>query len=1137
MKDQDKAKEQLINELGELRQRIAELKASEAEREQAEEALQESEKQLRQLAENIREVFWIVSPDWNQVIYISPAYEEVWGRSCESLYEQSRSWLDGVVEEDREKVLVDINRKAAGDLSDPEFPEYRIVRPDGSVRWISARAFPVWDEQGEVYRITGIAEDITERKRAEEVQEKLAYDLGERLKKLNCLYGISHLVETPDISLEEILQETVELIPPAWQYPEVTCARIRLEGQEFRTENWTETTWKQTADIFVHGEQRGSVEVGYLEERSGSDEGPFLKEERSLVNAIAERLGRITERKRVEDALRSLLEETARGQRLLLALSQASQAVQRARTPEEVYQTIGDEIAGLGYHATIFTLTDDRTHLTASYMTFKPALLRTAEKLTGLSAQNYRFPLEAGGFYERIIEQGKAVFSDPGAGLIAEALPRSARWLTKQLADVLGIEKVIYAPLKVGGEAHSIMTVIGADLTEADVPAVMAFASQAEIAIENAELYLATQEELAARKRAEASLRESEERFRQMAENTRDVFWMRDLKSLDLIYLTPTFERLWGQSIEEAYKETRSWLENVHPQDRDRIATAFEKQIQGEPTENEYRIVWPDGSIHWIRDRVFPIYDEAGEAYRLVGVVEDVTERKQAEEERERLLVQIRGQAQRMQHILDTVPEGVLLLDADERIILVNPVAERDLVVLTDAKTGDTLTHLGNRPLAELLTSPPRGLWHEVVADGWVFQAIARPIEDGPTPIGWVVVIRDVTRQREIEQRVQQQERLAAVGQLAAGIAHDFNNIMAAIVLYAQMTARMEGLPSIIRERMETIDEQAKHATNLIQQILDFSRRAVLERRPLDLALLLKEHVRLLERTLPESVEIKLDYEPDEYATPFTVNADPTRMHQMVMNLAVNARDAMPKGGILRIGLERIEVRPGESPLLPEMEPGEWVRMTVSDTGTGIPPNVLPHIFEPFFTTKKVGLGSGLGLPQVHGIVAQHEGRIDVETQVGKGTTFTIYLPVYLSEPLPVLSSTELSALPTGQGETILVVEDDAVVQKALVNSLELLNYQVRKASNGQEALAVLEGHKGEIALVLSDVVMPQMGGIALLHALKEQGLTVPVVMLTGHAVQREMEELRAQGIRDWLPKPPQLEQLAKVVARILSTD
>jgi two-component system cell cycle sensor histidine kinase/response regulator CckA len=209
--------------------------------------------------------------------------------------------------------------------------------------------------------------------------------------------------------------------------------------------------------------------------------------------------------------------------------------------------------------------------------------------------------------------------------------------------------------------------------------------------------------------------------------------------------------------------------------------------------------------------------------------------------------------------------------------------------------------------------------------------------------------------------------------------------------------------------------------------------------------------------------------------------------------------------------------------------------MTVSDTGTGIPPDALPHIFEPFFTTK-APLGSGLGLAQVHGIVGSHEGRIDVETQVGKGTTFTIYLPVYLSEPSPLLSRAELSELPTGQGETILVVEDNAVVQKALADSLELLNYQVRKASNGQEALAVLEQRKGEIALVLSDVVMPRMSGIALLHAMRERGLVVRVVMLTGHPLKKEMERLRAHGMTDWLPKPPQLEQLAEVVARALGT-
>jgi two-component system cell cycle sensor histidine kinase/response regulator CckA len=423
-----------------------------------------------------------------------------------------------------------------------------------------------------------------------------------------------------------------------------------------------------------------------------------------------------------------------------------------------------------------------------------------------------------------------------------------------------------------------------------------------------------------------------------------------------------------------------------------------------------------------------------------------------------------------------------------------------------------------------------------VTADGRSFQVIARPIEDGATLTGWVMVIRDVTQQREIEQRVQQQERLAAVGQLAAGIAHDFNNIMATVVLYAQMTARMEGLHPTVRERMETIDQQAGHATNLIQQILDFSRRAVLERRPLNLAPLLKEHVRLLEHTLPESIEITLDCEPDEGDTLFTVNADPTRVQQMVTNLALNAREAMPQGGELRVGLERILVRPGESPLLPEMEPGEWITVTVSDTGTGIPPDVLPHIFEPFFTTR-APLGSGLGLAQVHGIVGQHGGRIDVETQVGEGTTFTIYLPVHRSEPSPVSPRAELPALPTGRGETILVVEDDAVVRKALADSLEMLNYQVLEVSHGQEALETLEERQGEIALVLSDVVMPRMSGTALLHALKERGLTVQVVMLTGHPIRREMEELRTQGMADWLPKPPRLEQLAEVVARALSAD
>jgi len=516
----------------------------------------------------------------------------------------------------------------------------------------------------------------------------------------------------------------------------------------------------------------------------------------------------------------------------------------------------------------------------------------------------------------------------------------------------------------------------------------------------------------------------------------------------------------------------------------------------------------------------------------------DIAERVRAEGERALLVAQIREQARQMQQTMDTVPEGVLLLDADLRVLLANPAAKGDLAVLADASVGDTLTHLGDRPLAELLTSPPKGLWHEVATDGRSFEVIARPMENGPEPGGWVLVIRDVTQEREIQQRLQQQERLAAVGQLAAGIAHDFNNIMAVIVLYARMSLQVPDLPPRVHERLETIDRQAKRATDLIQQILDFSRRAVLERRPMDLVPFLKEVVKLLERTVPESIKMSLNYGVDEY----TVNADPTRVQQVIMNLAVNARDAMPEGGELHIGLDRIRIEDRKRAPLPEMEAGEWVRLTVSDTGMGIPPDVRPHIFEPFFTTKERGEGTGLGLAQVHGIVKQHEGHIDVETEMGEGTTFTIYLPVLLVAQ-PEAPTLETQALTQGQGETVLVVEDNAAMREALVDTLELLNYRALEAANGREALEILERQTLEvsedlpslkIALVLSDVVMPEMGGIALFHALKQRYSAIRMVLLTGHPMEEELENLRAEGLTDWLPKPPSPEQLAQVLAQAL---
>ncbi len=644
---------------------------------------------------------------------------------------------------------------------------------------------------------------------------------------------------------------------------------------------------------------------------------------------------------------------------------------------------------------------------------------------------------------------------------------------------------------------------------------------------------------------AEEALQESTELFRQIAANTQDVFWVINLANNQVIYISPAYEQTWGRTRESLCADPDSRFDAIHPQDRERVRAAFEKQIRTEQNyTEEYRIVWPDGSIRWVQDRGFQIKDEMGKVYRIGGIATDITKRKQAEKEQEHLLRQIQEQSQRMQQIINTVPEGVLLLDAGRKVVLANPVAEENLAALAEVGIGDTLVRLGKRPLAELLISHPEGLWHEVTLDERVFEVVASPTKaDNPAKVehveGWVLVVRDVTQEREIGRRIQLQERLAAVGQLAAGIAHDFNNILATIVLYAQITARSEEVSDRIRERMETINQQAYHATNLIRQILDFSRRSILERQPLDLVPLLKEQAKLLERTLPESIELMLEHNEDKHASSFVINADPTRIQQAITNLVVNARDAMPGGGSLRIGLDRTADLPpsilttiaGKAPSA-ERE-GEWVQITVSDTGTGIPPEVLPHIFEPFFTTK-APLGTGLGLAQVHGIVGQHDGYIGVDTSVGKGTTFTMYLPALPAHSLET-SVTERPSIVEGQGEVILVVEDNADVREALVDSLRQLNYQTLEAADGHEALTIYAQHAEEIALVLSDVVMPGMGGITLLHTLKAQGLSVPIVMMTGHSLQKSKEELCAEGIAGWISKPPNLEQLAEVVGRALN--
>jgi signal transduction histidine kinase/ActR/RegA family two-component response regulator len=501
--------------------------------------------------------------------------------------------------------------------------------------------------------------------------------------------------------------------------------------------------------------------------------------------------------------------------------------------------------------------------------------------------------------------------------------------------------------------------------------------------------------------------------------------------------------------------------------------------------------------------------------------------------ERLQLLRQIQRQAAQMQEVLDNVPAGVLLLDADHRILMANPLAREYLASLDGVGVGEALARLGERPIAEFLQPSPTSPAHQMVIKGppeqnFTVRAKAVPLESTAATTGWVLVLQDVTQERAAREHIETRDRLAAVGQLAAGIAHDFNNILAVIILHSYMIGRAPEMSAKTRERLTTITQQAEQASKLIEQILDFSRRAVLEPRPLDLLPFLKEEIKLLRRILLENIRVALDAGRE----PYVVNADPTRLQQAFMNLAVNARDAMPAGGRLRFTLDRLRVS-GREPSLPGLEPGEWVRVRVADTGTGIAAEVLPRIFEPFFTTKAPGKGTGLGLSQVYGIIKQHGGEIDVHSQPGNGAEFILYLPAH-AEAAGQGASSSRPEPEHGAGQTILVVEDNETTRIALAESLEMLGYRVLTAEGGREALALLARRSDDISLVLSDLVMPEMGGKELLQALRAQGEKLPVIILTGHVLDERIAELREYGLTGWLLKPPNLEELAKLIKTTL---
>lgn len=394
---------------------------------------------------------------------------------------------------------------------------------------------------------------------------------------------------------------------------------------------------------------------------------------------------------------------------------------------------------------------------------------------------------------------------------------------------------------------------------------------------------------------------------------------------------------------------------------------------------------------------------------------------------------------------------------------------------------------------------------------------------------GFVGIINDLTERKQMERQSLRAQRMEAVGTLASGVAHDLNNILSPIVMGAELLkealARREDL-----DVLAMIESSAQRGGSIIRQLLLFGRGGEGTRVQVQPKHLLREMGKIMRETFPRNIEIA-DAFSDDLSV---VRADATQLHQVLMNLCVNARDAMPKGGTLTLGAHNVNLDEGDAKLDPHAKPGPYVVMTVGDTGQGIPPDILDRIFDPFYTTKAFGKGSGLGLSTVLAIVQKHGGFVRVDTDVGKGSVFSVFLPASASET-PVLPQDSAAPAQAGNGELILLVDDEAAIRTATGLLLEKNRYGVLSAANGQEALELYRQHGNEVRLVITDLMMPVMDGLELVRALRRLDPGVKVIAASGLGAEVDRVQLAVLGVTEILAKPIQVETLLKAIREQLS--
>jgi two-component system, cell cycle sensor histidine kinase and response regulator CckA len=711
----------------------------------------------------------------------------------------------------------------------------------------------------------------------------------------------------------------------------------------------------------------------------------------------------------------------------------------------------------------------------------------------------------------------------------------------RRLAKEWGVEHIIFKPaepeavFKIVDAALGTKKTVSTSVASPDFARALLHSVADKLAekVDELERVNATLEsEILDRKRVEEELRPAQKHLQHLLAHTPAVLYVFKIEGRKVVPVlaSENVERLLGVTVAEAMRY-EWWVDSLHPEDRDRAIRVMAEALEGDGYSMEYRLCHTDGTYHWVEDSNRLVRNAAGEPQEMVGVWTDITERKLSEE-------RLREQAS----IIERAQDAIVARDFTSDLVTVwNSGAER--------LYGWTASEAIGRPLGELIFDDQRdreARLEQLVAAGEYHGEIKHRAKDGRevivdarvtlvrnddgTPRSVLTINTDITQQKKMEKQLLRAQRLESIGTLASGVAHDLNNILVPILI-ATPILRGGTSPEERESFLDIIESSAQRGANIVKQVLTFARGASGDHILLQPIYLLEEIGKIVQETFPKTVRMRMSY-PEDLRL---VEGDPTELHQVLLNLCVNARDAMPEGGTLSLTAENFDVDEQYAAMTPGLKAGPHVLISVVDTGTGIPQHIIDKIFDPFFTTKELGKGTGLGLSSALGIIKSHRGVVNVYS-ANNGTTFRVLLPSVpgvfeIGEPeTPV-------ELPRGHGETILIVDDESAIRKVAKAVLSRNGYKVLAADDGPAALSLFVKQSKKIDLVLTDMVMPIMNGLMLARTLRKMDAKAKVIVSSARDADYNPSELKDIGVQECLTKPYTREALLRTVDRVLHSE